>query len=262
MSFTSKGGIEVAVVKGGQSNKEVVYIEDENDKKSKIMKHKAIKTVACEDGVFQMLPNEKIRVIYITGQAGSGKSVWSATYIRLYMKVHPKAKFYIFSQLSKDPAFDHLKPHRITLDESLIENPINIEEDINEHDLILFDDCSDNEKELQEAIDNLETRLLVHGRKMKIQVLITSHLLNPDNSKHSRHRLNEMQTLVFFPQSGSAAQLTHALKVQYGFSARQVQSILQIESRWIAITKIFPNILISEHFITFARDIGKKNNVD
>lgn len=259
MSFSPEGGIEVAIVKGGQSDKDIVYIEDEDKKKSKIMKSNAIKVVECEDGTFEMLPNEKIRVIYICGSAGSGKSVWSAKFIKRYLKNHPKAKFYIFSQLAKDPAFDDLKPHRITLDESLIENPINIEEDINKHDLILFDDCSDNEKPLQEAIDNLETRLLVHGRKMAIQVLITSHLLNPDNSKHSRHRLNEMQTLVFFPQSGSSAQLTHSLKTQYGFSVRQVHEILQIENtRWIAITKIFPNILISEHFITFAKDIGKK----
>ena len=258
MSFSSKDGIPVAVVKGGQSNKEIVYLEDPNEKKSKIVKTKAITQVCVEDGKFEVLPREGIRVLYITGASGSGKSMFAGCYVKHCMKKWPKAKFYVFSQLSKDPAFDDLKPHRITLSEDLIENPINLENDIEPNSIILFDDCSDNEEPLQKAIDRLETQLLVHGRKHNIQVIITSHLLNPGANKHIRHRLNETQALVFFPQSGSAAQLTHSLKTQFGFSTRQVQAVLQIESRWVCCTKTYPNILLSEQFITFARDIGKK----
>ena len=181
-----------------------------------------------------------------------------AKYAAHYKADHPKCKIFIFSQLSKDPAFDKLKAHRVTLDDNIIENPINLEEEIPEGSLIIFDDCSDNEPDLQSAIDRLETQLLVHGRKANITVLITSHLLNPGNTKTVRHRLNEITGLVFFPQSGSSAQLVHSLKTQFGFSCKQVQDILQIESRWIYLSKTFPNILVSEHFITFAKDIGKK----
>lgn len=259
MSFTDKDGIPIAIVKGGQSDKDIVYIEDPNDKKSKIMKHKSITQVHCEDGVFEMLPKEDIRVLYICAASGAGKSTWVSKYVKRYLKQFPKAKVYIFSQLSKDPVLDDIKnAHRVTLDESLITEPIDIETEIGKGDVIVFDDCSDNDKELQDAINKLETRLLVHGRKLGIQVLITSHLINPENTKHMRNRLNETQCLVFFPQSGSSAQLVYNLKRQFGYSTRQVESILQIDSRWIACTKTYPNILISEHFITFAKDVGKK----
>lgn len=256
MSFSTRPGQEVAIVKGGSSDGEIVYLKDKDSNESKLMVSKPIKEVEVIDGEFMILPNKGIRVIYIVGPSGSGKSTVAANYIKRYRKENPKSGIFVFSQLTKDPVLDKLKIHRVTLDESLADNPIDIETDIKEHDLILFDDCSDiSDDKIQKAVDSLETRLLVHGRKMDIKVIITSHLLTgSSNSKHMRSRLNEMQMLVFFPQAGSTAQLTYGLKTQFGLSTRQTGTVLAINSRWVALTKTYPNILISEHLIKFLKD--------
>jgi hypothetical protein len=256
MSFTNKvTDLPVAVVNGGQSDGEIVYLVDESDEKaSKIIKHKPQKIVELEDGKFQVLPRQGIRVLYICGSSGSGKSTFASNYVKEYLDLYPKTKVFIFSQLSEDPAFKNIKAHRVTLDESLITEPVDIE-DIPRGSIILFDDCSDCEDDLQTAINRLETQLLVLGRKLELQVIITSHLINPDSSKHIRNRLNEAQALVFFPQSGSVSQATYNLKKHFGYSTRQIQNIMDIDSRWIMCTKTYPNILISEHKITLAREI-------
>lgn len=257
MSFTNKvTDFPIARVIGGQSDDEIVYLVDENDEKaSKIIKHKPQKIVEVEDGKFQVLPRQGVRVLYICGSSGSGKSTFASNYVKEYLHIHPKTKVFIFSQLSEDPAFKNIKAHRVTLDESLITDPVDIEKDIPRGSLILFDDCSDCEDDLQNAINRLETQLLVLGRKLELQVVITSHLINPDASKHIRQRLNEAQALVFFPQSGSVSQPTYNLKKHFGYSTRQIQNILDIDSRWIMCTKTYPNILVSEHKISLAREI-------
>lgn len=256
MSFTEKPtDLPVAVVKGGASDGEVVYIYDDNGKQSKIMKNKPLKTVEVDDGKFQMLPMKGVRVILIAGSAGSGKSHFAANYMREYLNFYPKTPIFVFSQLSEDPAFKGIKLHRVTLDETLITNPISLEDDIPKGSLVLFDDCETNEDDLQAAINRFETQLLVLGRKLELQVLICSHLINPDGSKTTRNRLNELNAIVFFPNSGSVSQVTYNLKKHFGYSSRQIQNILDIESRWICATKTFPNILISEHKITFAREV-------
>lgn len=257
MSFSSQDGDAIAVVNGGKADGEIVYIEDENEKSARLIKKKPTKIVEVEDGKFELLPNPKIRVIMVSGPSGSGKSTWCAQYIKRYLKENRKAQFHIFSQITEDECLDKLKPHRITLDESLIENPINIEE-IEPNSIILFDDCNDNEPALQKAINRLESQLLNHGRHNNIAVVITSHLINGNERSVSRHRLNEMQALVVFPKAGSCYSINYALKTVYGLSTRQSQAVLDIDSRWICLTKVYPQVLISEHFLTFTRDIGKK----
>lgn len=257
MSFTSnedKCNLPIALVEGGSSDGEVIYIEDEKTKKSKIIKKNNTTVVEVEDGCFQQLPNSNVRVIVIAGQSGSGKSTWAANYIKLYLKENKKSKFYVFSQLSEDPVIDELKPHRITLDESLIDDPIDVEE-IEAGSMILFDDCSDCDGPLQKAINLLEKRILSHGRKRKIQIVITSHLVNPSEANVAKLRHVEMQCLVFFPNSGSTGQAEGVMKKHMGMSARQVNKALNIESRWISITRTYPSTLLSENFITFTKSL-------
>jgi predicted AAA+ superfamily ATPase len=76
-------------------------------------------------------PSEKYReILYITGASGSGKSYYTKSYIKEFQKSKRYKDFpvYLFSALSEDESLDEVKPKRIKLDESIIDDPIDIDE--------------------------------------------------------------------------------------------------------------------------------------
>ena len=168
--------------------------------------------------------------------------------IAIYKKIYPKAHFYVFSRLDKDPAIDHLKPHRVKIDQSLIDDPIEIKKEIKKNSIILFDDIDTiQDKKLQMQVNRLKGDLLEIGRHMNIRVVVTSHLINPNERSAARTLLNEMNTLTIFPQAGSNYQSEYALKRYFGLSTRQIKTILNIDSRFVTLFKGYPQLVLSEH---------------
>lgn len=253
-----KDNIPFALVKSDSKNTngEIIYINTDTKKKS-TLKEKPITNASIDDGEFELLPSDDVRVIFIAGPSGSGKSHFAAQYIRKYKKLYKKAEFHLFSKLDEDKVLDKLEPHRITIDQSLVDDPIDLSE-VPDHSIILFDDIDTiSDKKLQDAINNIKAQILEMGRHRDIKCLITSHLISGNAKKDARIILNEMQMLVIFPQSGSAYQINYTLKTYFGLSSTQIKHIMNIESRWIAIRKIFPQALLSEHEAVFLNMLGK-----
>jgi len=48
-------------------------------------------------------------ILYVTGRSGSGKSYYSADFIKQYIKMHPKKGVYLISSLMKDKCLDKIK---------------------------------------------------------------------------------------------------------------------------------------------------------
>jgi predicted AAA+ superfamily ATPase len=101
----------------------------------------------ANDSKLQQIPdttrkeNEKYReILYITGASGSGKSYYTKSYIKEFQKSKKYKDFpvYLFSALTEDDSLDEIKPKRIRLDESIIDDPISIDE--LENSLCIFDD--------------------------------------------------------------------------------------------------------------------------
>jgi len=249
--FSTEDGYPIAIVKGGESNGEILFVDKENEKKKSVLKQKPIIQVKVDDGKFEQVPNSEVRVLYIAGPSGSGKSTYAATYIKKLKKIYPNSDFILFSRLKSDKVLDELDPHRIQITDELISDPIQVE-DIRENSIILFDDidCINNKK-IMDSINRLRTEIMEIGRHKNLQIICTSHLINGNERKFTRTILNEMQSLTIFPKSGSAYQITYALKSYFGLSTKQIRKVLDMNSRWVTLVKVYPQLYLSEHELAF-----------
>lgn len=248
MSFSTDKGTPLAIVSGGRSNGEIVFI-DKEDKPNSVVKHKPITEITVEDGKFELVPADAddLRVIMAGGPSGSGKSFWMARYIEKYQKLFPKAIFYLISRKPEDPVLDELDPHRVLIDDSWIEDPPQLE-DIEDHSIVLFDDCDTiSDKEILKAVRALQAQVLEMGRSRDIRCLVTTHLLNGNDRASSRTLLNEAQCITFFPRAGSNYATRYMLKAYMGCSTSQINKILAIDGRSISIIKPYPSVIVSDH---------------
>lgn len=194
---------------------------------------------------------ENRSIEYIAGPSGSGKSTIASELAMQFKNVFPNKPIYIFSRTDcrKDPAFAKLKPIQIAVDESLIEDPIDITQEITEGGcMMIFDDCQTihNDK-IKKEVDKLMSDAMEVGRKLNCNMIITNHLINPNEKKLGRTIMNEMNMLTVFPKSGSAHQIRYALKTYWGMSNKQIDDVLAVKSRWLRISKTYPQYVLWEN---------------
>lgn len=270
--FSLTKGRPIARIVGGDFDNEIIHIFDENVDKDKCCNRCSIKCKkkaccgGCEkcyskthqigkefslrEGSLKPLLNIRERQVdYNAGPSGSGKTTIAAEKIKSYRKIFPEKELFIFSRanIANDPALKGLGGAQIKIDESLIENPIDIEKELSGGCIILFDDCNtiQNEK-FKTQIDRLMSDIMEVGRKLDITVIITNHLVIPNEKKFARTILNEMQTLTIFPKSGAGQQIRYALKQYFGLNNKQIDTIFQLPSRWVQISKTYPIYVLHE----------------
>ena len=83
------------------------------------------------------------------------------------------------------------------------------------------------------------------GRKLQINIILTNHLKHTREKKFARIVMNELQYLTVFVKTGSQ-QIKYVLKTHFGLSQQQVNTILNLNSRWVTIVKIYPMLVIYE----------------
>jgi len=198
------------------------------------------------------IPNPNNReIIYISGPSGSGKSTHTAKIAQFYKKQFPKNNIYIFSRTSykDDPAFSQIRMIQVPIDERLVETPLDITGDFSgpNGSMVIFDDCNtiQNDKVKQE-VDKLMCDMMEVGRKLNIYIIITNHLVIPNERRMARTIMNEIHSLTVFPKSGSAQQISYCLKTYFGLTRKQIKQILQLPSRWVTINKSYPQYVLHE----------------
>lgn len=235
-------GTPIAYIKGGKYHGEILHIIENGEE------DEDFKEISMREGVMQPLMNPKQRsVTYIAGPAGSGKTTYALDLIKRYKKMFPKKLFCLFSRTDyeSDPAFGDLKPCQISIDESLLENPIDITEELEGGSIILFDDCNTIQNDaLKKMVEKLMADAMEIGRKLDINMVVTNHLVIPNEKKSARTIMNELNTMTIFPKSGSSQQIMYALKNYFGLSKEQIVEILNLPSRWVTISKSYPMYVI------------------
>lgn len=182
-------------------------------------------------------------ILYITGASGSGKSTYIRKYCEKYQKAYPSRDIYLFSSLKEDESLDAIKPKRVKLDESIISNPIKVED--LEESLCIFDDIDVlSNKKIREAVLAISNQILEIGRHYKISCCYSNHL--PTSKGDTRRILNEAHSITYFPHSGSLRGTRYLLEQYVGMDIKEIMAIKKMDTRWATIFKHYPSVIMTE----------------
>lgn len=261
MSLNLKNGRCIARILGGELNGELIHIDTDkkthkkydSDSDSDDENYYFGKSITLKKGNFYPVPNFETREItYICGMSGCGKSTMANLLAKTYYHMFPNNPIYLFSKLMNDNAFQELEKKRIIkrvqINESIVENPINIQTEIKNGGLVIFDDVDTfTDPKIIKAIVNLKNDILELGRHYNIYCIIISHLINPNSKAQGRTIMNELHNLIIFPRGGgSVYQQKYCLKNYFGFDTKKIDSILSMKTRWVQISKTYPQYILSE----------------
>lgn len=195
-------------------------------------------------GKLEVIPSHESSRIFVAGASGAGKSTWIGNFLKQYKSKYKKNKIYIFSPVLDDEAFASVKPEYIKLDESVVEEPLQLEEFSNS--CLVFDDVeSISDKYILEAVRKFADMCLEAGRHENITTIIVSHILL--NGNFTKRALNECCVCIF-PKS-NFAQVQNLCRRYYGFTKNEFDYMKNLKSRWVYIHKTYPITMISEHEI-------------
>jgi hypothetical protein len=199
---------------------------------------------------FQQIPdkNTERSILYITAPSGSGKSFYTREYIKQYHKMYPKRDIFVFSSLEDDPTLDALK----YLKRIKVKSQAFLESDIGASDfkdsLCIFDDCDCiSDKLVKKQVFNILNSILETGRHFNISVVYTSH--NSCAGNETKKILNECHSITIFPRTAGNRTLKYLLDSYFGFNKQEIEAIKTIKTRWVTITKTFPQIMYTENSI-------------
>jgi hypothetical protein len=231
-------------VDGGKYNNKIISVTPSLDEKDDLIKPFNCLTLT-DGGKFQQVPDPETerQILYITGASGSGKSTYTANYIKHYKKMYPDNPIYCFSALKDDESLDVVKPERIMIDDTLWKSPIDVSEFKNS--LVVLDDIDViSDKKQRDAVYSVMNQILEVGRHFKITCVITNHL--PTAGKDTRRVLNECHSVTYFPHSGTARGIKYLLQEYLGIDKHQTKKIKGLKSRWATIFKNYPNVIMCE----------------
>jgi nucleoside-triphosphatase THEP1 len=226
-------------------NKKVSLCKDKlDDEKDDIKQYEEMKLTT---GMFQLIPDKnKDRVtMYVTGSAGSGKSYFVAKYCIEYHNTFPDNEIYLISENDEDKVFDDLAYIKRVIIDDLHTDPLDWKEF--KDCLIVFDDIDSIKNKLGKTINELRDKVLKNSRKFHVSVISTAH---NSTGLDLKSVLNESQIIVFFLSNYSRG-LKYLLENYIGMSRKGVDKLRKLtDSRWTAIIKNYPNVLLQEKYIT------------
>ena len=160
--------------------------------------------------------------------------------------MYPKQKIYLISEKTEDESLDFPYVKRVKVDESLIENPLTLDEfkEVGPC-LVIADDIDSLTGKVKKSVYETINKCLKVGRSYGINMIITLHNYN---GLETRHILNECQAITFFAQNWNA-NLEHLTSKYMGLSKQEVKIIRQNKSRATTYVKSYPNIIVQERNI-------------
>lgn len=232
--------------------------------------------IILQDGEYikNCFPDVHLRdITYISGAQGSGKSTYCRNYIDDFMEIfcdgnrknnpyekklpngqeYADKEVFLFSKIENDDAFEDLvNSEKMTVvdiaDEDLIDDPIDGKKET-PNSLVVFDDYFSMKKDIANSIHTTLVELLQNGRDQSknggdIYTLVTSHVLL--NYHKTRDVLNECSSIVIYPKAGQSYHIKRCLKIYCGYDKHTIKKIMELDSRWVAIHKRFPNYVVYE----------------
>ncbi|MBS1735273.1 MAG: ATP-binding protein [Bacteroidetes bacterium] len=197
------------------------------------------------EGSIECVPLQESSRIAVLGPSGVGKSTWTGNFLKQYHQKYKMNKIYIFSPIDDDNAFKGIPLEYIRLDQSTVDDPMDIAEFYNS--ICVFDDVeSIKDKAIKEAIQKFMDICLETGRHKNITTLCVSHIIL--NGPSTKRMLNESDQVVVFPRSNFNA-IKNLCVRYYGFDKDTINYLKDIgqRSRWAVIRRSYPTCIISSN---------------
>ena len=188
----------------------------------------------------------KREVLVVTGPSGAGKSYWIRTYVKNYLKLHPKNDVYLISSLSHDDTLDAVKDlKRIDTDKLVANPPKDVKTWTNSR--VIVDDIEGLDAAKGAAVQRVQDMIASEGRHSGTTLIRSSHLST--DYKRTRLLLQEAHGLVLFPQAGAHSQYVYLLTKYAGLDKKVVQNLLSTQTRWMMVHHTAPRYVLTTHSI-------------
>lgn len=194
---------------------------------------------------FQQIPNKNTErnILYVTGSSGSGKSYYTAQYIKEYKKIYPKRDIYLFSSVGDDAQIDKLKVKRIKLNNDLLNETLTAQDF--KDCLVIFDDTDAiTNKPLKNKVNQILDSILQTGRHYNVSCILTFHTAT--GGRDTKMILNEAHSITIFPHNIGGRSSKYLLDGYLGLDKHEINSIKKNPSRFVTILKTYPKIVLSE----------------
>ena len=195
---------------------------------------------------FQPIPSNAERdVLYVSGMSGSGKSYYTAEYLKQYHKKWPKRDVFLFSSIDQDACLDALKfLKRIDIrKKEFLEMELQAKDF--EDSCVVFDDCDVlTNKAVKKQVFLILDSILQTGRHHKTTCVFTSHCAC--NGLQTKIVLNEATSITVFPKTSGNKALNYLADTYLGLDKHQTAALKKISGRWITVVRAFPRCVITE----------------
>lgn len=209
------------------------------------------------DQKLQQVPNfsSERDVLYISAMSGSGKSYYTAEYVKQYHKKYPKNMVYLFSSIDNDKCLDSLKciqRFNIKSDE-FFKTPITAKDF--EKSCVIFDDCDViSDKKTKVKVFQILDEILQTGRHFKTTCIFTSH--NATGGNQTKIILNEATSITIFPQTAGNKSLNYLCDQYLGLDKKQIKVLKNSPSRWATFIRAYPRCIITEQSAFLIKDMS------
>jgi hypothetical protein len=204
---------------------------------------------------FQQIPSNNERdVLYISAMSGSGKSYYTAEYVKQYHKKYPKNEVFLFSTIDDDKCLDVLKYiKRVNIKSEAFYNTEISAKDF-EKACVIFDDCDViSDKHTKKKVFQILDEILQTGRHFNITCIFTSH--NATAGNQTKVILNEATSITIFPQTAGNKSLNYLCDQYLGLDKKQINQLKQIEGRWATFIRAYPRCIITEKTAFLIKDM-------
>jgi len=203
----------------------------------------------------QQIPSNNERdVLYISAMSGSGKSYYTAEYVKQYHKKNPKNNIYLFSSIDEDKCLDSLKYlQRFNIKgDAFFETPMSAKDF--EKACVIFDDCDViSDKNTKKKVFQFLDEKLQTGRHFKTTCIFTSH--NATAGNQTKIILNEATSITIFPQTAGNKSLNYLCDQYLGLDKKQIKTLKNTDSRWATFIRSYPRCIITEKSAFLIKDM-------
>jgi Ni2+-binding GTPase involved in maturation of urease and hydrogenase len=258
--FNLNQGLKICKIRGGKYNNQYIYLSKKEDiKDDKTIKFSSL--IMDSDNHFEICPSDakndmgkpQRTIIYVAGPSGSGKSTLISHFINNYVDLYPRNDIYLFSKVNNDSSIKSRKKiNNVMIDERIITEPL--ESSDFKNSLCIMDDIDTlKDKKIKDKLVLLRDDIGETGRHDNCSLAITSHLIA--KGKETAGIINEAQIVVIYLSSG--CNYNYYLTQKLGLNTKQINKLkaLSKNSRWTAIYRTHPQIILTEKRILFLSDL-------